>query len=84
MSGVALADATNGVLARKMQTLHFSIIMFWFSGLGAVILILYLIIQSLVMLESPTLFSYTAYQYYLLLGTGVCSALNLTCLVIAY
>lgn len=81
---VAFNDATLAVLARKMQELHFSLMMFWFSAIGLVALVGYLLTVSLYLNELPTLFHYNEGQSRSLVLTGIFSALNLTCLVIAY
>ena len=81
---VAFNDATLAVLARKMKELHFSIMMFWFSALGLVFISVYLAIVSLYKQEYPDLVYYSWDQAKSLVLTGLFSALNLTCLVVAY
>ena len=58
--------------------------MFWFSAIGLVALVGYLLTVSLYMNELPMLFHYNEDQSRSLVLTGIFSALNLTCLVIAY
>ena len=36
---VAFNDSMMAVLARKMKEVHFSIIMFWFSAIGMLIIV---------------------------------------------
>lgn len=81
---VAFNDATLAVLARKMKELHFSIMMFWFSAIGLLFLLSYLAIVSMYRQDYPDLIYYSEEQAKSLVLTGVFSALNLTCLVIAY
>ena len=81
---VAFNDATLAVLARKMHEIHFSLLMFWFSALGLIFIIGYLIINSMIDDDYPTFFYYDFDQFKNLALTGIFSALNLTCLVIAY
>lgn len=81
---VAFNDATLAVLARKMKELHFSIMMFWFSAIGLLFLLSYLAIVSMYRQDYPDLIYYSEEQAKSLVFTGVFSALNLTCLVIAY
>ena len=81
---VAFNDATLAVLARKMHEIHFSLLMFWFSALGLLFLCGYLMINSMIQDEYPALFYYDVDQFKNLALTGIFSALNLTCLVIAY
>lgn len=81
---VALNDASLNVLARKMKDLHYSLIQFWFSAIGLAFLIVYLVLYSLFMMDWPSICYYSWDQMKFLIMTGVFSALNLTCLVIAY
>ena len=81
---VALNDASLNVLARKMKELHYSLIQFWFSAIGLVFLLAYLVLASLITWDWPSMFFYNWEQWKFLLLTGIFSALNLTCLVIAY
>ena len=39
MTGVAANDALIAVMARTMKEIHFSVIMFWFSFVGFVLLL---------------------------------------------
>lgn len=84
MSWVAFNDGLLAVMARKMKTVHFSLIMFWFSVVAIVMVVFILLVESFIMGNIPTIFTYSWDQYQSLLLTGVFSALNLTCLVIAY
>ena len=81
---VAANDASINVLARKMKDLHYSIIQFWFSAIGLVILLVYMVLDSIIRVELPNMLSYDGSQWKYLTLTGVFSAANLTCLVIAY
>lgn len=81
---VAFNDSMLAVLARKMKEIHYSIIMFWFSALGVIMVISLLLFTAVVKNETPTIFTYNADQMYNLIMTGIFSALNLTCLTIAY
>ena len=81
---VAFNDATLAVLARKMKELHFSIMMFWFSAIGLMFILAYLIGVYILTKDYPAFFYYNQDQYKNLTLTGIFSALNLTCLVIAY
>ena len=81
---VAFNDSMLAVLARKMKEVHFSIIMFWFSAIGIVLVVCILLFTAFVRKEVPTIFTYNSDQMYNLIMTGVFSALNLTCLTIAY
>lgn len=81
---VAFNDASLNVLARTMKDLHYSLIQFWFSAIGLIFLIVFMVIQCLVQQDWPEMFSYNNEQLLYVLLTGIFSALNLTCLVIAY
>ena len=81
---VAFNDASLNVMARTMKDVHYSLMQFWFGGIGLLILVIYLVIDSAVRGDFPTLFQYDASQYLYLGLTGIFSALNLTCLTIAY
>ena len=81
---VAFNDATLNVLARTMKDLHYSLIQFWFSAIGLSCLSSYFIINALLTQEWPDMFYYTSAQSFNVALTGFFSALNLTCLVIAY
>ena len=81
---VAFNDASLNVLARTMKDLHYSLIQFWFSAIGLGFLVIYLIIACCVKNDWPDMFYYNKEQLVVVALTGVFSALNLTCLVIAY
>ena len=81
---VAANDASLNVLARTMKDLHYSVIQFWFSAIGLVFLATYLLFTSIASNDFPSLFYYSGSQYGYVVMTGLFSALNLTCLVIAY
>ena len=55
---VAFNDATLAVLARKMQQLHFSLMMFWFSAIGLIFIFLFLVISAVISQDYPDLFYY--------------------------
>ena len=38
MIGVAANDAMIAVMARSMRDVHFSVIMFWFSAIGLILI----------------------------------------------
>ena len=81
---VAFNDASLNVLARTMKDLHYSLIQFWFSAIGLAFLIIYLTIACLVKKDWPDMVYYSLEQSVYVILTGIFSALNLTCLVIAY
>ena len=58
--------------------------MFWFSAIGLIFIFLFLVISAVISQDYPDLFYYNQSQYKNLVFTGIFSALNLTCLVIAY
>ena len=84
MCFVAFNDGMLAVLARTMKDIHFSILMFWFSAIGVFVLNIYLGCNAFMRKELPTIFTYNKEQYFYLGMTGVFSALNLTCLTIAF
>lgn len=81
---VAFNDGLLAVMARTMKKIHFSLLMFWFSAIGMIILLTYLVCSSLYFGALPRLLTYNFDQMYNLILTGIFSALNLTCLTIAY
>jgi len=81
---VAFNDASLNVMARTMKDVHFSLLQFWFGAIGLCILLVYFTIDCAVRGDYPTFFQYSSEQYLFLGLTGVFSALNLTCLTIAY
>ena len=81
---VAFNDASLNVLARTMKDLHYSLIQFWFSAIGLVFLFIYLIVSCAIKQDWPDMIYYSGEQMVYVTLTGVFSALNLTCLVIAY
>ena len=84
MCFVAFNDGMLAVLARTMKDIHFSVLMFWFSAIGVFVLNIYLGCNAFMRKELPSIFRYNAEQYFYLGMTGLFSALNLTCLTIAY
>ena len=84
MCFVAFNDGMLAVLARTMKDVHFSLLMFWFSAIGFFLLNIFLAFQSFVFQQVPQIFRYSIDQYYYLSMTGIFSALNLTCLTVAY
>ena len=58
--------------------------MFWFSAIGVLVLDAFLACNAFIFQEVPQIFRYSAEQYFYLSMTGVFSALNLTCLTIAF
>ena len=81
---VAFNDGLLAVMARSMKQIHFSLLMFWFSTIGMLILITYLAGNALYYQTTPRILTYNWDQMTNLILTGIFSALNLTCLTIAY
>merc|ERR1711997_59830 len=81
---VAFNDGLLAVMARTMKSIHFSLLMFWFSAIGMIILISFLTCSAIYTWTIPQIFTYNISQMYNLIMTGIFSALNLTCLTIAY
>ena len=81
---VAFNDGLTFVMARSMKSIHFSLLMFWFSAIGMTILAVFITCGALYSQTVPRIFTYNLDQMYNLVLTGVFSALNLTCLTIAY
>ena len=81
---VAFNDGLLAVMARTMKQIHFSLLMFWFSAIGMVILLTYLTCTALFTQTMPMILTYNSDQMTNLILTGIFSALNLTCLTIAY
>ena len=81
---VAFNDSLLAVMARSMKSIHFSLLMFWFSVIGMLILLTYISCNAIYSGTIPQLFTYNFDQLYNLVLTGIFSALNLTCLTIAY
>ena len=81
---VAFNDGLTFVMARTMKSIHFSVLMFWFSAIGMVVLLFYMGIHTLYTQQAPTIMGYDLDQMKNLILTGVFSALNLTCITIAY
>ena len=84
MIGVACNDALIAVMARTMKHIHFSVIMFWFSFIGVILMSTALAFISVLSNDATGIFNYEWPQYYPLILTGIFSASNLTCLTIAY
>jgi len=57
---VAFNDGFIAVMARKMKEVHFSILMFWFSAIGMVILSVVLGASSLITWTVPRIFTYNS------------------------
>ena len=81
---VAFNDGLTFVMARSMKSIHFSVMMFWFSAIGMVILVFFITCSALYHQTLPRILTYNLDQMYNLVLTGIFSALNLTCLTIAY
>ena len=81
---VAFNDSMLAVLARRMRDVHFSVIMFWFSALGMIMLVGTLVSIAIFQRTVPAIFTYDMAQMKNLVLTGIFSALNLTSLTIAY
>ena len=81
---VAANDGMVAVLARKMSSVHFSVMMFWFAALGLVFTLASEITKMITQFQCPSLFLYSPSQYASMVMTGLCSSLNLTCLTIAF
>merc|ERR1719422_1236202 len=58
--------------------------MFWFSAIGMIVLLLVIALKALYLQAVPLILTYNYDQMQNLILTGVFSALNLTCLTIAY
>lgn len=80
----AANDGMVGVLARRMSTLHFSVMMFWFAALGFTFTSLTILTKMFLSGQIPSILTYSLSQYRILTITGICSSLNLTCLTIAF
>ena len=81
---VAFNDGLTFVMARTMKSIHFSVMMFWFSAIGLVVLLMFVGLQAIYLQKIPMMFSYNFDQMKNLILTGIFSALNLTCITIAY
>ena len=81
---VAFNDGLTFVMARTMKQIHFSVMMFWFSAIGLVLILTYTGLHALYFQTVPMIFTYNFDQMQNLILTGVFSALNLTCITIAY
>ena len=55
----AANDGMVGVLARRMSTLHFSVMMFWFAALGLSFTSLTILTKALMTRALPTIMSYS-------------------------
>lgn len=55
---VAFNDGLLAVMARTMKSIHFSLLMFWFSAIGMLILITYLTCTALYFQTLPTILTY--------------------------
>ena len=60
MCFVAFNDGMLAVLARTMKDIHFSILMFWFSAIGIVVLDIFLACNAFIFQEVPLIFRYNA------------------------
>jgi drug/metabolite transporter (DMT)-like permease len=84
MCVVAANDGMVAVLARRMSSIHFSVMMYWFALLGLIFTSTSLVVKAVIAGALPSIFSYSAEQYMSLTMTGICSSTNLTCLTIAF
>ena len=55
---VAFNDGLTFVMARTMKSIHFSVLMFWFSAIGMVVLLSYMGIHTLYTQQAPTIMGY--------------------------
>ena len=60
---VAANDAVTSVMARTMQQVHFSVIMFWFSAIGLLLISVVMVFISLKHATLPTILTYTWPQH---------------------
>ena len=44
---VAFNDGLTFVMARTMKSIHFSVMMFWFSAIGLVVLLMFMGLQAI-------------------------------------
>ena len=58
MIGVAANDAMIAVMARSMRDVHFSVIMFWFSAIGLLMISLFITAIALFNQTAPGIFYY--------------------------
>ena len=58
MCFVAFNDGMLAVLARTMKDVHFSILMFWFSAIGMVVLVSFIALKALYFQATPLILTY--------------------------
>ena len=55
---VAFNDGLTFVMARSMKSLHFSVMMFWFSAIGMVVLVSFFALKALYFQATPLILTY--------------------------
>ena len=55
---VAFNDGLTFVMARSMKSLHFSVMMFWFSAIGMVALVSFITLKALYLQTTPLILTY--------------------------
>ena len=55
---VAFNDGLTFVMARSMKSLHFSVMMFWFSAIGMVVLVSFIALKALYFQATPLILTY--------------------------
>ena len=55
---VAFNDGLTFVMARSMKSLHFSVMMFWFSAIGIVVLVSFIALKALYFQATPLILTY--------------------------
>ena len=55
---VAFNDGLTFVMARTMKSLHFSVMMFWFSTIGMIVLLLVIALKALYLQAIPLILTY--------------------------
>lgn len=67
-----------------MKDVHFSKMLFWFSLIGLIGSLSYIICESIHNQEMPTILTYNSVQTMSLLLSGLFAGVNITCLTIAF
>ena len=55
---VAFNDGLLAVMARSMKSIHFSLMMFWFSAIGMIILVVFFSCNAIYTQTIPRIFTY--------------------------
>merc|ERR1711997_1087184 len=74
------------VMARTMKSIHFSLLMFWFSAIGMVILTTFFVLYACITQSMPRIFTYDYDQMYNLVlleltGAALITSFNLFTIV---